>query len=177
MSRRNTVVAIAATALWGVSIVGGAEWIVTRLTATELQTSRELPTGQGADAVRARCISCHGIELIVQQRLTREGWIREVEKMTSWGAVIAPAEQDALLDYLAASFGVEPTRTADGPTSKAAALLQARCQTCHDLGLIEQQRLNAEGWARELDKMIGWGAALTDSEKEMLVEHLARPVR
>ncbi len=130
-----------------------------------LQTSRELPAGQGADTVRARCISCHGLELIVQQRLTREGWLREVEKMTSWGAVIAPGEQDALLDYLAASFGVEPTGTADGTTSKGAALLQARCQTCHDLRLIEQQRLNAEGWGRELDKMIGWGAALTDSER------------
>jgi hypothetical protein len=96
--------------------------------------------------------------------------------MTSWGAVIAPGEQDALLDYLVASFGVEPTKTPDGTSSNAAALLQARCQTCHDLRLIEQQRLNAEGWGRELDKMIGWGAALTDSEKEMLVEHLARPV-
>ena len=163
MSRRNTVVAIAATALWSVSIVG--------------QTPRELPAGQGADAVRARCISCHGIELIGQQRLTREGWLREVDKMTSWGAVIAPGEQDALLDYLAASFGVEPTRAADETTSKGAALLKARCQTCHDLRLIEQQRLNAEGWGRELDKMIGWGASLTDSEKEILVEHLARPMR
>jgi mono/diheme cytochrome c family protein len=177
MSRRNTAVAIVATALWGVSIVAGGERIVTPLAAAESQTSRELPAGQGADTVRARCISCHGIELIVQQRLTREGWLREVEKMTSWGAVIAPGEQDALLDYLVASFGVEPTKTPDGTSSNAAALLQARCQTCHDLRLIEQQRLNAEGWGRELDKMIGWGAALTDSEKEMLVEHLARPVR
>jgi mono/diheme cytochrome c family protein len=151
--------------------------MVTPLAAAESQTSRELPAGQAADTVRARCTSCHGIELIVQQRLTREGWRREVEKMTSWGAVIAPDEQDALLDHFAASFGVEPIRTADGTTSKAAALLQARCQTCHDLRLIEQQQLNADGWARELDKMIGWGAALTDSEKEMLVEHLARPVR
>ena len=176
MSRRNTAFLIAATALWG-STVAGAERIVRPLAATELQTSLELPTGQGADIVRARCLTCHGIELIVQQRLTREGWLREVEKMTSWGAVAAPGEQDALLDYLAASFGIEGTGAADETVSTGAALLQARCQTCHDLRLIEQQRLNAEGWARELDKMIGWGAALTDSEKEMLVEHLARPVR
>jgi mono/diheme cytochrome c family protein len=161
MFRRKTAIAIAATVLWSVSIVG-------------LQTSRELPGGQGADTVRARCISCHGIELIIQQRLTREGWRREVEKMTSWGATIAPGEQDALLDYLVASFGVEPARTADGTTSTGATLLQARCQTCHDLRLIEQQRLNAVGWAQELDKMISWGAALTGSEKEVLVEHLAR---
>lgn len=168
---------IVVTAIWGASIVSGGVRVTTLVAADDLQTSRELPTGQGADTVRARCISCHGIELIVQQRLTREGWLREVEKMTSWGAVVAPGEQDALLDYLAASFGVEPTRTAGESTSKGAALLQARCQTCHDLRLIEQQRLNADGWARELDKMVGWGAVLTDSEKEMLVEHLARPIR
>lgn len=177
MSRRNTAVVIAAATLWGASIMADAERIVTPLAAAELQAPRELPDGQGAEPVRARCISCHGIDLIVQQRLTREGWLREVQKMTSWGAVIAPGEQDALVNYLAASFGVEPTGTADGTTSKGAALLQARCQSCHDLRMIEQQRLNAEGWGRELDKMIGWGAALMDSEKEMLVEHLARPVR
>jgi mono/diheme cytochrome c family protein len=174
MSRRNTATAIAATVLWVASAVGGGERIVTTITAAELQTPRELPGGQGADTVRARCISCHGIELIIQQRLTREGWLREVEKMTSWGALVAPGEQDALLDFLVASFGIEPTRTADGTTSEGAALLQARCQTCHDLRLIEQQRLNADGWARELDKMISWGAPLTGSEKEVLVEHLAR---
>lgn len=177
MSRRNSAAAIAAAALWGASIVASGERMVTPLAAAGLQTSRELPGGQGADTVRARCISCHGIELIVQQRLPREGWLRELEKMTSWGAVVAPGEQDALLDYLSASLGVEPIRIADETTSKGAALLQARCQTCHDTRLIEQQRLNADGWARELDKMIGWGAALTDSEKEMLVEHLARPTR
>jgi mono/diheme cytochrome c family protein len=176
MCRRNTAVAIVAMALCGASIARSGQRIVTPLVAAEAQTSREIPAGQGGDTVRARCINCHGIELIVQQRLTREGWLREVEKMTSWGAVIVPGEQDALLDYLAASFGVDPTRATDG-TSKGAALLQARCQTCHDLRLIEQQRLNAEGWARELDKMIGWGASLTDSEKEMLVEYLARATR
>jgi mono/diheme cytochrome c family protein len=183
MSRRNkgilpfkTSSVIVVTALWGASIASGAR-VTTLVAADDLQTSRELPAGQGADTVRARCISCHGIELIVQQQLTREGWLREVEKMTSWGAVIASGEHDALLDYLATSFGVEPTSTADGTTTKGAVLLQARCQTCHDLRLIEQQRLDADGWARELDKMIGWGAALTDSEKKILVEHLARPVR
>ena len=170
-------VAIAAAALWGVTIVGRGERMVTPIMAAELQTSRELPAGQGGDTARARCIGCHGVELIVQQRLSREGWLREVEKMTSWGAAIGPDEQDALVDYLAGPFGIEPARTANAASSEAAALLQARCQTCHDLRLIEQQRLNAEGWARELDKMIGWGAALTDSEKGMLAEHLARRVR
>ena len=176
MSRRSTTVVIAATAICA-SIASGGVRVATLVAADDLQTSREVPAGQGADTLRARCITCHGTELIVQQRLTREGWLREVEKMTSWGALIAPGEQEALLDYLAASFSAQSDRTAAEATTEGVALLQARCQTCHDLRLVEQQRLNAEGWARELDKMIGWGAALTDSERQMLIEHLARPMR
>jgi cytochrome c5 len=173
MSRRSTTVVIVATAICGASIASGTA-VATLVAADDLQTSREVPAGQGADTLRARCTTCHGTELIVQQRLTREGWLREVEKMTAWGAVVTSDEQEALFDYLAASFGVESNRTADATTTKGAALLQARCQSCHDLRLIEQQRLNADGWARELDKMVGWGAALTDSERQMLIEHLAR---
>jgi cytochrome c5 len=157
--------------------VAGGEHIVTPLMAAGVQTARGLSAGPGADTVQARCSSCHGMELIIQQRLTREGWLREVEKMTSWGAVVAPGEQEALLDYLVASFGAESSGTTDGAATKGAALLRARCQTCHDFRLIEQQRLDADDWARELDKMISWGATLTDSEKDTLVEHLARPMR
>jgi cytochrome c5 len=176
MSRRSTTVVIVATAICGASIASGTA-VATLVAADDLQTSREVPAGQGADTLRARCTTCHGTELIVQQRLTREGWLREVEKMTAWGALIAPGEQEALLDYLAASFGAQSDRAAGEATTEGVALLQARCQTCHDLRLVEQQRLNTAGWARELDKMIGWGAALTDSEREKLIEHLARPMR
>jgi hypothetical protein len=44
---------------------------------------------------------------------------------------------------------------------------------CHDERLIDQQRLTASGWARTVEKMIGWGASLTDSEKTLLIEDLA----
>ena len=176
MSRRSTTVVIVATAIWGASIASGGTRMATLVAADDLQTSPDVPAGQGADTLRARCTTCHGTELIVQQRLTREGWLREVEKMTAWGAGVAPGEQEALLDYLAASFGAR-SDSAAGEATTTAALLEARCQTCHDLRIVEQQRLNAEGWARELDKMIGWGATLTDSERQMLIEHLARPMR
>ena len=177
MSRRSTTVVIVATAIWGASIASGGTRMATLVAAADLQTSRDVPAGQGADTLRARCTTCHGTELIAQQRLTREGWLREVEKMTAWGAGVAPGEQEALLDYLAASFGARSDSAPGEATTKGAALLEARCQTCHDLRLVEQQRLNAEGWARELDKMIEWGATLADSERQMLIEHLARRMR
>jgi DMSO/TMAO reductase YedYZ molybdopterin-dependent catalytic subunit len=54
------------------------------------------------------------------------------------------------------------------------ATYEARCLVCHDDTLMEQQRLTAPGWSREVDKMIGWGAGVTDTEKQPLVDYLAR---
>ena len=50
------------------------------------------------------CFTCHEDDLIEAQRLTRAGWTREVEKMMRWGALVAEAEKDALVEYLAARY-------------------------------------------------------------------------
>jgi hypothetical protein len=52
-------------------------------------------------------------------------------------------------------------------------VLEARCLACHDTRLIEQQRLRAPAWEREVNKMIGWGADVPDAEKQSLIEYLA----
>jgi DMSO/TMAO reductase YedYZ molybdopterin-dependent catalytic subunit len=57
---------------------------------------------------------------------------------------------------------------------RAADLLKTRCTACHSTDLIDAQRLDAEGWRRELAKMQGWGAQLSPEELDLLVAHLAR---
>lgn len=135
------------------------------------QASTGLPPGDGAAILRNRCLACHGPQLIAQQRLSEDGWSRELDKMTGWGATVAPDERETLVRYLGLHFGAsrESSVAAD-----AAPLLKLRCSACHDLTLIAQQRLDEEGWSRELDKMIGWGAALTEAEKSQLAASLAR---
>jgi DMSO/TMAO reductase YedYZ molybdopterin-dependent catalytic subunit len=51
-------------------------------------------------AAYSACGACHGPDLIDQQRLTRAGWEREVEKMMRWGARVPEAEKTTLVDYL-----------------------------------------------------------------------------
>jgi hypothetical protein len=51
------------------------------------------------------CLSCHGVDLVEQQRLTRTGWLRSVDKMIRWGAVVPDEVKDPLLDYLASKYG------------------------------------------------------------------------
>ena len=139
-------------------------------------SSLALPVVTGSDTVRNRCVTCHGADLIVQQRLSREGWTREVDKMIAWGAEVNEAEKGRLVDYLAVQFASIRSQASPPPgltDSGGARIVTAQCLTCHDRRLIDQQRLTAEGWTRVIDKMVGWGATVSAAERAELVEHFA----
>jgi mono/diheme cytochrome c family protein len=57
----------------------------------------------------------------------------------------------------------------DGP---GAEVVRSRCLACHQTDLIEQQRLSAAGWTREVGKMERWGAQLTDAQRDTLISYL-----
>jgi hypothetical protein len=66
--------------------------------------SADLPPGPLQAKVKAACLGCHDSGIIVQQRLERTGWTKEVDKMTRWGAVVDPGDRDALIEYLSVNF-------------------------------------------------------------------------
>jgi cytochrome c553 len=137
--------------------------------------SEDLPDGPGRQTTSARCLPCHGAEIIREQRLAKGGWTREVDKMIGWGASVTPAEKDEIVNYLSARFGVnDPAPVPVSDANEPAAALLARCLTCHGLPLIEEQRLSLAGWKREIDKMVGWGATLTEAEVQLLSEYFSR---
>jgi len=85
----------------------------------------ELPAGPTQAKATTACLECHGARIILQQRLSKAAWTKEVDKMTKWGALVDPADRDALIDYLSTNFSpdkpaYEPQRTADknGRSSK-----------------------------------------------------------
>lgn len=125
-----------------------------------------------SDIVKTKCMVCHGDDVIRQQRLTREGWSREIDKMIGWGAAVTPQERPLLLDALTTTAGTGVPGPA--PDATALVLLETRCQVCHDLRMIDQQRLDAAGWIREIDKMIAWGAAITPAQKAPLAALLVQ---
>lgn len=153
-------------------IVAGAVW------ATSVAAG-QAPQDRAAEIVKTRCTQCHGMDLIAQQRLTRPGWDREVAKMIGWGAAIDSSQAGDVAAYLAVLH--RPGRPATGlpsDTANAASrVLDARCTVCHATDLIAAQRLDADGWRRELAKMVGWGAVLSADEQALLVEHLAHGSR
>lgn len=135
--------------------------------------AQELPPGPGREAVITRCLSCHESDLIVQQRLSRAGWGRSLDKMIRWGAVIEPAEREPMLDYLSAHFAPRPAISHLVATAGSESIYKRACLTCHEDDLIESQRLTRAGWVREVDKMIRWGADVAATDRDALVDYLA----
>lgn len=131
-----------------------------------------LPSGDGAAILRARCVSCHGTDLITSQRLSEAGWSRELDKMVRWGASVSDAERGSLVPYLTGHFGPQPPVARDA-VGEGQAVFTRACLTCHGADLTEQQQLSQAGWTREVEKMMRWGARLADAEKAALVAYLA----
>lgn len=144
-------------------------------------SKQDLPDGKGADIARNRCLNCHEADLIVAQKLSRAGWVREVEKMVRWGAVVKDDEKDTLVDYFAARFAPRPAASPAAASNEARGkeVYESRCLLCHEADLIVAQRLSRPGWVREVEKMVRWGAVVKDEEKDALVDYLFKnyPVR
>ncbi len=65
---------------------------------------QELPAGAMQQKATTVCLECHDARIIVQQRLTKASWTKEVDKMVKWGAVLDANDRDALIDYLSTNF-------------------------------------------------------------------------
>jgi hypothetical protein len=63
-----------------------------------------LPDGTMKEKVTTACTECHESRIILQQRLSKAAWTKEVDKMTKWGAVVDSADRDAFIDYLSTNF-------------------------------------------------------------------------
>ena len=118
--------------MWGQPLSAvrpGAAWLSTMLivlaiaafTALARQTAvvtptEDLPPGPMQAKATTSCLECHEARIILQQRLSKATWAKEVDKMIKWGAVVDAADHDALIDYLSLNFNpdqppYQPPRT------------------------------------------------------------------
>ena len=81
-------------------------WFLLLAALAHSQSSSEakLPAGPTQEKADAACLSCHEARIIVQQRLSKAAWIKEVDKMVKWGAEVDVKDHDALVDYFSANF-------------------------------------------------------------------------
>jgi cytochrome c5 len=146
--------------------------LVLALLSTAIPVAQQLPAGAGLDVLQRRCVSCHESDIITSQKLSLTGWTRSVDKMVRWGASITPEEREQLQPYLAQHFAPKPVASHPA-TVTGEATYKRVCLTCHEADIIEQQKLTPTGWTRSVEKMMRWGAAVGDAEKQPLVDYLA----
>jgi hypothetical protein len=67
----------------------------------------DLPPGEMQAKARTACLECHDARIILQQRLNKAAWTREVDKMIKWGAFVDAKDREALIDYFSVNFPPE----------------------------------------------------------------------
>ena len=96
------------------------------LAETTVTLNDALPAGAMQQKATTACLECHEARIILQQRLSKPAWTKEVDKMTKWGAVVDAADRDALIDYLSTNFSPDkppytPPRSSREKTSSKSA--------------------------------------------------------
>ena len=66
--------------------------------------SPDLPPGPLQAKAKTACMECHDAGIIVQQRLSKAAWAKEVDKMIKWGALVDAKDRDAIVEYLSSNF-------------------------------------------------------------------------
>lgn len=84
-------------------------------------------------------------------------------------AVMSAAEPSAF-DPRLPSLG---TTFAPLPAGAGKQVADLSCQKCHSSDILRQQRLDAKKWTAVVDKMIRWGAEVSEAHKNELVNYLA----
>jgi len=102
MFKRREVRALAAFCVAIFAAVIALAW-----TEPKSGRSADLPPGPIQSKVQTACAECHDAGIILQQRLSKKAWTKEVDKMIKWGAVVDPKDRDAFIDYLSLNFPPE----------------------------------------------------------------------
>lgn len=121
-------IALAAVIGLGLTFASGAQSANTDVGSQQSSKTvfATLPDGPMKEKATTACTECHEARIVLQQRLSKAAWTKEVDKMIKWGAVVDASDRDALIDYLSSNFSPEvppyvPPRSADvKPTSKKA---------------------------------------------------------
>ena len=106
------------------ALAGAAGFVpwTTSQTASSKPTA-DLPAGAMQAKATTACTGCHEARIILQQRLNKATWMKEIDKMVRWGALVDANDRDAMVDYLSANFGpdqppYQPPRSAPQKSSK-----------------------------------------------------------
>lgn len=79
-----------------------------------------------------------------------------------------------LTAFLVSSVCLAGAQTKPLPPGPMQAKVKATCTQCHNSARITEQHLTKQEWSNELDKMVGLGAEVQDSDRPALLNYLAK---
>ena len=65
----------------------------------------QLPEGEGKAILEMKCTTCHDLDLVTMNRLSKEDWTNMIAVMVASGAEVTEAETTILVEYLTKNFG------------------------------------------------------------------------
>lgn len=162
---------ISAAAVATVSL--GAQTAQTQTAGATNQADAE----KGRQTVQQVCVACHNnaLRMIQSQKRSADQWRDTVYSMIGRGAHVFPEEIDPLIAFLVANSGrsqapTTPTGQA-APASEGRAILERSCQECHDLETATK-KLAGTDWGTLVGTMIGYGARVSATDQQTLIEYL-----
>lgn len=121
MSHNTSVIVVVLITLSGPAVIPAQN---------SAKLNEELPAGAMQQKATTACLECHEARIIVQQRLSKAVWTKEVDKMVKWGALVDANDRDALIDYLSGNFGpAQPEYSAPRSAHEKTAGKSARQQS------------------------------------------------
>jgi competence protein ComEA len=144
-------------------------WYSIAVTVAAAADKPKLPDGPGKETMQRICSSCHGPEIVLGKRLTRDGWSQIVMNMIQRGAQGTDDEFADIVDYLTKTVSAEAAKiNVNKATSKE---LQTGLEISDkDADAILHYR-EANGDFKSIDdlkKVPGLDAAKVDAKKNRL---------
>ncbi|MEW5718032.1 MAG: heme-binding domain-containing protein [Chloroflexota bacterium] len=84
------------------------------------------------------------------------------------------AEKKQLIAGLTATLGSETVKPPATAPAGDAALVQARCASCHGLDRVTSAKKTREQWAQTVTRMVSKGAQLSAAEQTTVIEYLSK---
>ena len=128
----------------------------------------ELPLGEGRDLANRVCSSCHGLDVLLDRKLSKVEWRGVVDEMVSRGAEGTDAEFDKVVEYLAKYLGeAEKINVNKAAAKELATSLGLSAKDGEAIVKYRQQNGNFKQW-QELKKVPGIDVKKIEENKDRL---------
>jgi competence protein ComEA len=147
-------------------------------------SAQNLPDGNGKAQLTATCTVCHGVDIIVAKKLTKQVWKGTVDQMVARGASASSEDLDAIVEYLTTNFGpadaakpaasIAQGKPAEMPDGAGKEVILRICTTCHLPDHFAKYRKSPEDWSSTVARMAQRAPSMTPEEIKSVTDYLTK---